>query len=76
MSTIEELHERKSSGSGVENREYSTLRHIKYWNNLRTQESIFLVLDFYYALLTRHVSAPFGGHLEVVHTYIPTQRIR
>jgi hypothetical protein len=38
---------------------------IKYWNNLRTQQSIFSV-RFYCALLTLHVSAPFGGHPQVV----------
>jgi hypothetical protein len=38
---------------------------IKYWKNLRTQQSIFSV-RFYRALLTLHVSAPFGGHLQVV----------
>jgi hypothetical protein len=38
---------------------------IKYWNNLRTQQSIFGAI-FYCALLTLHVSAPFGGHLQVV----------
>jgi hypothetical protein len=32
---------------------------------------IFLVLDFYCALLTLHLSAPFGGHLQVVE-YIVT----
>jgi hypothetical protein len=38
---------------------------IKYWNNLRTQQSIFSA-RFYCALLTLHVSAPFSGHLQVV----------
>jgi hypothetical protein len=44
---------------------------IKYWNNLRTQQSIFSA-RFYCALLTLHVSAPFGGHLQVVrkHNYL------
>jgi hypothetical protein len=39
---------------------------IKYWNNLRTQQSILLVLGFFCALLTIHVPAPFGGHLQEV----------
>jgi hypothetical protein len=39
---------------------------IQYWNNLRKQQSIFFGARFYYALLTLHVSAPFGGHLQVV----------
>jgi hypothetical protein len=38
---------------------------IKYWNNLRTQQSIFSA-RFYCALLTLHVLAPIGGHLQVV----------
>jgi hypothetical protein len=38
---------------------------IKYWNNLRTQQSIFSA-RFCCALLTLHVLAPFGGHLQVV----------
>jgi hypothetical protein len=38
---------------------------IKYWNDLHTQQSIFSA-RFYCALLTLHVSAPFGGHLQVV----------
>jgi hypothetical protein len=37
----------------------------KYWNNLRTQQSIFGA-RFYCALLTLYVSAPFGVHLQVV----------
>jgi hypothetical protein len=41
---------------------------IKYWNNLRTQQSIFSA-RFYYALLTLHVSAPFGGHLQVIRKH-------
>jgi hypothetical protein len=41
---------------------------VKYWNNLRTQQSIFSA-RFYYALLTLHVSAPFGGHLQVVRKH-------
>jgi hypothetical protein len=39
---------------------------IKYWKNLRKQQSIFSAI-FYCALLTLHVSAPFGDHLRVVH---------
>jgi hypothetical protein len=42
---------------------------IKYWNNHRTQESIFSA-RFYCALLTLHVSAPFGGHLQEVRKQI------
>jgi hypothetical protein len=38
---------------------------IKYWNNLRTQQSIFST-RFHCALLTLHVSAPFCDHLQVV----------
>jgi hypothetical protein len=38
---------------------------IKYWNNLRTQQSIFSA-RFYCALLTLHLSAPFGGHPQEV----------
>jgi hypothetical protein len=38
---------------------------IKYWNNLRMQQSIFSP-RFDCALLTLHVSALFGGHLQVV----------
>jgi hypothetical protein len=41
---------------------------IKYWNNLCTQQSIFSA-RFYCALLTLHVSAPFGGHLQVVRKH-------
>jgi hypothetical protein len=37
---------------------------IKYWKNLRTQQSIFSA-RFYYAILTLHVSAPFNGNLQV-----------
>jgi hypothetical protein len=42
---------------------------IKYWNNLRTQQSIFFSARFYCALLTLHISAPFGGHLQVVRKH-------
>jgi hypothetical protein len=35
---------------------------IKYWNNLRKQQSIFSA-RFYCALLTLQVLASFGGHL-------------
>jgi hypothetical protein len=47
--------------------EYKQLytRTIKYRNNPRKQQSIFSA-RFYCALLTQHVSAPFGGHLQVV----------
>jgi hypothetical protein len=38
---------------------------IKYRNNLRTQQSIFLVLDFI-VHFSLYVSTPFGGHLQVV----------
>jgi hypothetical protein len=41
---------------------------VKYWNNLRTQQSIFSA-RFYCALLTLHVSAPFGGHLQVARKH-------
>jgi hypothetical protein len=41
---------------------------IKYWNNLRTQQSIFGA-RFYCALLTLHVSTPFGGHLQLVRKH-------
>jgi hypothetical protein len=41
---------------------------IKYWNILRMQQSIFSA-SFYCALLTLHVSAPFGGHLQVVRKH-------
>jgi hypothetical protein len=41
---------------------------IKYRNNLRTKQSI-LSARFYCALLTLHVSAPFGGHLQVVRKH-------
>jgi hypothetical protein len=41
---------------------------IKYWNNLRTQHSIFSA-RFNCALITLHVSAPFGGHLQLVHKH-------
>jgi hypothetical protein len=41
---------------------------IKYWNNLRTQQSI-CSARFYCALLTLHVSAPFSGHLQVVRKH-------
>jgi hypothetical protein len=47
---------------------------IKYWNNLRTQQSIFGA-RFYCALLTIHVSAPFGGHLQVVRKIIRNLRV-
>jgi hypothetical protein len=43
---------------------------IKYWNNLRTQQSIFFSARFYCALLTLHVSAPFGGLLQEYVTYV------
>jgi hypothetical protein len=36
--------------------------------DLRTQHSIFST-RFYCALITLHVSAPFGGHLQVVHKH-------
>jgi hypothetical protein len=42
---------------------------ITYWNSLRTQQSIFFGARFYCALLTLHVSAPFGGHLQVVRKH-------
>jgi hypothetical protein len=42
---------------------------IKYWNKLRTQQSIFFSARFYCALLTLHVSAPFSGHLQVVRKH-------
>jgi hypothetical protein len=41
---------------------------IKYWNNLRTQQTIFNA-RLYCALLTLHVSAPFGDHLQVVRKH-------
>jgi hypothetical protein len=41
---------------------------IKYWNNLHTQQSIFGA-RFYCALLTLHVSATFGAHLQVVRKH-------
>jgi hypothetical protein len=41
---------------------------VKYWNNRRTQQSIFGA-RFYCALLTLHVSDPFGGHLQVVRKH-------
>jgi hypothetical protein len=42
---------------------------IKYWKT-SVRNTVFLVLDFivhlfYCALITLHVSAPFGGHLQV-----------
>jgi hypothetical protein len=47
---------------------YTTVLTIKYWNNLRTQQSIFSS-RFYCALLALHVSAPFGGHRQVVRKH-------
>jgi hypothetical protein len=41
---------------------------IKYRNNLLKQQSNFSA-RFYCALLTLHVSAPFGGHLQVVRKH-------
>jgi hypothetical protein len=41
---------------------------IQYWNNLLTQQSVFSA-KFYCALLTLHVSALFGGHLQVVRKH-------
>jgi hypothetical protein len=41
---------------------------IKYWKNLRTQQSIFSA-RFYCALLTLHVAALFSGHLQVVRKH-------
>jgi hypothetical protein len=42
---------------------------IKYWNNLRTQQSIFSA-RFYCALLTLHVSALISGHLRKLFQYL------
>jgi hypothetical protein len=36
--------------------------------DLRTQHNIFSA-RFYCAFITLHVSAPFGGHLQVVHKH-------
>jgi hypothetical protein len=42
---------------------------VKYWKNLRTQQSIFSA-TFYCALLTLHVSAPFSGRPQVVRKHL------
>jgi hypothetical protein len=45
------------------------LELLKYWNNLRTQQSIFLVLDFI-VHFSHYMFLPlFGGHLQVVRKH-------
>jgi hypothetical protein len=41
---------------------------IKYWKT-SVRNTVFFGARFYCALLTLHVSAPFGGHLQVVHKH-------
>jgi hypothetical protein len=41
---------------------------IKYWKT-SVRNTVFFSARFYCALLTLHVSAPFGGHLQVVHKH-------
>jgi hypothetical protein len=50
------------------NNVFNTEQVIKYWKNLRTQQSVFCA-RFYCALLTLHVSAPFRDHFQVVHKH-------
>jgi hypothetical protein len=42
---------------------------IKYWNNLRTQQSIFLVLDFITHFSHYMFRPRLGGHLQVVRKH-------
>jgi hypothetical protein len=41
---------------------------IKYWKT-SVCNTVFFSARFYCALHTLHVSAPFGGHLQVVHKH-------
>jgi hypothetical protein len=41
---------------------------IKYWKT-SVRNTVFFSARFYCALLTLHVSAPFGSHLQVVHKH-------
>jgi hypothetical protein len=41
---------------------------IKYWKT-SVSNKVFFSARFYCVLLTLHVSAPFGGHLQVVHKH-------
>jgi hypothetical protein len=41
---------------------------IKYWKT-SVCNTVFFSARFYCALITLHVSAPFGGHLQVVHKH-------
>jgi hypothetical protein len=41
---------------------------IKYWKT-SVRNTVFFSARFYCALITLHVSAPFGGHIQVVHKH-------
>jgi hypothetical protein len=51
---------------------HAILLSIKYWKT-SVCNTVFFSARFYCALLTLHVSAPFGGHLEVLRTVLRTE---